>query len=136
MRRWLSLGLVLGLTMMAGRGNACRYQAQSLKASAAQAEVVFIARAESSSNDMSGKLPLVPASMRVVKVVKGAGLEVGQTVALYTSSSSCGLGIARGQLWLVLAGGHPLTSDQPSGSVLLTDPAARKLVAQELGVTP
>lgn len=83
---------------------------------------------------MSGKGPEIPASMRVTQVLKGSA-KVGQIVSVHTSNSSCGLGIQIGQRWLILASGEPLRSDQPSGSILLTDQAARKLVADELGLS-
>lgn len=121
------------LLSLSGNGFACRYKDEGLKANVAQAQSVFIARAETASNGMSGRGPEVPASMRVTQVIKGSA-KVGQLVPVYTSNSSCGLAFQRGQLWLVLANGEPLRSDQPSGSTLLTDPAARKLVSDVLGL--
>jgi hypothetical protein len=112
---------------------ACKYSQVSLKESVGQAQSVFVARAETASNGRSGRGPDIPTSMRVIQVVKGSA-KVGQVVPVYTSNSSCGLGVQIGQGWLILANGEPLRSDQPSGSMLLTDPAARKLVLDELGL--
>lgn len=121
------------LLSLAGSGFACKFKDEGLKANVAQAQFVFIARAEAGSNGKSGRGPEVPASMRVTQVVKGSA-QVGQLLHVYTSNSSCGLAFQRGQLWLVLANGEPLRSDQPSGSILLTEPAARKLVSDVLGL--
>lgn len=118
---------------LAGNGFACKYKNEGLKTNVAQAQSVFVARAETASNGMSGRGPEIPASMRVTQVVKGS-VKVGQLIPVYTSNSSCGLAFQRGQLWLVLANGQPLRSDQPSGSILLTDPTARKLVSDVLGL--
>lgn len=127
----VALGVVLlGLSVS---GFACKYKEGSLEDNVRMAQAVFMARAESSSNDRSGQGPMVPASMRVLQVVKGA-VKADQTLPVYTDNSSCGLAIQRGQVWLILASGDPLRSDLPSGSVLLTDQAARYLVAKKLGV--
>lgn len=115
-------------------GLACKYRAIPLKQSAASSDAVFIATAATSSNGMSGKGPNVPAMMRVAEVVKGK-VKPGQVIPVHTSNSSCGLGIQAGQVWLILASGEPLGSDQPSGSLLLADTEAKKLVASELGLT-
>jgi hypothetical protein len=118
---------------MAGSCLACKYRQVSLKESVSQAQSVFIAQAETASNGMSGRGPEIPASMHVTQVVKGS-VKVGQRVHVHTSNSSCGLGIQAGQRWLILASGEPLRSDQPSGSILMTDPEAQKLVSDELGL--
>lgn len=123
----------LALLLLTGSSFACKYNQVSLKESVGQAQFVFVARAETASNGMNGKGPEIPASMRVTQVIKGSA-KVGQIVSVHTSNSSCGLGIQTGQRWLILASGEPLRSDQPSGSILLTDQAARKLVADELGL--
>lgn len=114
-------------------GIACKYSAVPLKESAASADVVFIAKAETASNGMSGQGPDIPATMRVLEVAKGK-VKAGQLIAVHTSNSSCGLGIQLGQVWLILASGEPISSDQSSGSLLLTDLAAKQLVADELGL--
>lgn len=111
---------------------ACKYRQVSLRESVSQAQSVFIAQAETASNSKNGHGPDIPASMRVIQVVKGS-IKVGQRVHVLTSNSSCGLGIQAGQRWLILASGEPLRSDQPSGSILMTDPAARKFISDELG---
>jgi hypothetical protein len=130
-RTQVAIGSVL--LVLAGNGFACKYLDLGLKANVDQAQAVFVARAETESNGMSGRGPEIPASMRVTKVLKGVA-KVGQLVPVYTSNSSCGLGVQRGQLWLVLASGEPLRSDQPSGSILLTDRAARQRVLDVLGL--
>ena len=121
------------LFLTAGSGYACKYSQVSLKESVGLAQSVFVARAETASSGKSGRGPEIPASMRVIQVVKGSA-KVGQLIRVYTSNSSCGLGVQAGQGWLILASGEPLRSDQPSGSILLTDQAARKLVLDELGL--
>jgi len=127
------IAIGISCLFMAGRSLACRYSQVSLKESVGHAQAVFVARAETASNGMSGRGPEIPATMRVIQVVKGSA-KVGQHINVYTSNSSCGLGVQVGQDWLILANGEPLRSDQPSGSILLTDQAARKLVLDELGL--
>lgn len=129
MMRLISLCVLL--FVIPASGIACKYRIQELEDSVRQANAVFVARAETASNGKNGKGGETPALMRVAEVVKGVAKE-GQQVVVYTSNSSCGLGIERGQLWLIVASGDPLRADEPSGSVLLTDQAARSLVATKL----
>jgi hypothetical protein len=131
-KRALLFRVALGATLIAQATSAlaCRYRQVSLKESVGMAQSVFVGKAETSSNGMSGKGPDIPAAIRVTQVVKG-GVKVGQLVNVYTSNSSCGLGIQKGQVWLILADGDPLRSDQPSGSLLVTD-QSRQLLFDEL----
>lgn len=126
MKRFISL-CMLWLAFPSD-GVACKYQVQDLGDSIGQAHEVFVARAETASNGKSGRGGEVPALMRVTEVIKGRA-KAGQQVPVFTSNSSCGLGIERGQLWLIVANGEPLRSDEPSGSVLLADQAARNMVS-------
>lgn len=113
---------------------ACRYHDVGLVENAKRAEYVLIAQAETPSNDMSGRGPDIPARMRVIHTIKGT-INAGELVLVYTSSSSCGLGIQQGQQWLILASGKPMRADHPSGSVLLHDQSIRSLVFRTFGVT-
>lgn len=115
-------------------GIACKFHDVGLVENAKRAEYVFIAGAETSSNDMSERGPETPARMRVIRTIKGT-VGTGELVPIYTSSSSCGLGIQQGQQWLILASGKPMRADHPSGSVLLHDQSIRSLVFRTFGVT-
>lgn len=130
-RMKVAIGLIF--LLLCEYGHACKFLQVSLKESVGQAQAVFVARAETASNGKKGNEPEIPASMRVTQVLKGS-VKVGQVVPVHTSNSSCGLGIQTGQQWLILANGEPLRSDQPSGSLLLTDQTARKVVSNELGL--
>ncbi|WP_152606684.1 hypothetical protein [Aquabacterium sp. NJ1] len=111
----------------------CKYEDIGLGEHVNQEQSVFIGRAESASNGRSGSGQQVPAMMRVHQVIKGS-MHVGELVPVYTSNSSCGLAIQKGQQWLILASGDPMKSDQPSGSLLLQDQSTRDLVSKALGI--
>lgn len=128
-----SLLIGLGLMALCQASPACKFRDVGLDEHMKQEQVAFIAQAESPSNGMSGNGPETPAMMRVLQSIKGPA-SVGQLVPVYTSNSSCGLGIQKGQQWLIFASGERMRSDQPSGSLLLHDQSVRRLVSQKLGI--
>ncbi|RTL26888.1 MAG: hypothetical protein EKK47_20395 [Burkholderiales bacterium] len=130
MKHWLCY---IALLCLSQSGFACKFLDLGLEESLKRAQVAFIAISESPSNGMSGKGPAIPAMMRPVQVIKGT-VTVGALVPVFTANSSCGLGIQKGQQWLILASGQPLTSDQPSGSLLLQDQSTRSVVSGRLGL--
>lgn len=130
MDRRRALSIFAWAWTVATPASACRFKARPWEAALEAATTTFVGTVEASSNDRTGAGASVPAVFLIERSLKGA-LAAGSRVQVQTDGSSCGLGFVRGQRWLVLAGGVPLASNGPSGSLLLRSESGQVMTDNE-----